>query len=207
MSQASDAASSAKTPSQSGPVTVAELAEVELASELSGAAARLKLRDTIGGAQALVITTAGADGLLRSRPLTLLQLDDDARLWFFVDCRSDWVAELAEGSAVNASISDERSASWISIAGRASVVRDPARNDRLWNGWAAKHFATPADTELALLCIDAETVDTWNGQGSAVSRLVGLAKRALTGGTGAIPQQHESMLVSPAGDDAPFVPE
>ena len=72
----------------------------------ASAEARSELRDWLEGSRLVSFTTAGSDGLLRSRPLTLLEMDDDARLWFFVSITTPWVTELEPASPANATLID-----------------------------------------------------------------------------------------------------
>ena len=149
---------------------------------LDGKDARRRLRELLARTKVIFVTTLGPDSLIRSRPMTLLELDDDARLWSFVDSRAAWVRELqGNPGQVNASASDEATSTMISIAGPASIVRDGIRAERLWNSGASAFFNGPCDLSLRLLCIESHIVEYWDRPGGTLGRMLATAKAAITG--------------------------
>ncbi len=163
---------------------VAETIASENSSEehLDGEDARRRLRQLFTRTKIIFVTTVGPDSLIRSRPITLLELDDDARLWAFVDSRVAWVRELQNNPGqVNATATDEATSTMISIAGSATIVRDGVRAERLWNSAASAFFNGPSDLSLRLLCIDSQIVEYWDRPGGPLRHLLASAKAAITG--------------------------
>lgn len=138
---------------------------------------REQLRELLEGCRLVALTTAASDGLLRSRPVILLEMDAEARLWFFVSASSDWVADLEPAVPANVTVAvttADDSGLWVSVSGRISVVTDPARVEQLWTSAAEAFFIGPLDPDLRLICQAADSADYWDTKG--VSRYIEMAK-------------------------------
>ncbi len=150
--------------------------------DLEGVEARLRLRELLLGTRVIVVTSPADDGHLHSRPLALMELDDDARLWAFVDIRSDWVRQLSENpKTVNVTVSDEPMDKWICVSGFATIVSDAVRAERLWRGNLNELFVGHDDPSLRLLCVTSDVVEFWLARGGSFRRMIASAKSALTG--------------------------
>jgi general stress protein 26 len=128
-----------------------------------GRAATTKLIELFTDVSSTVLTAQNGDGGLRSRPMTLLEIDSDARLWFFVDPGADWVRDLPTAPIVNVTVSDEVEARWISACGIASILHNPERARELWVPSAEAFFAGPDDERLTLLYVTVMDADFWDG--------------------------------------------
>ena len=150
-----------------------------------------RLAELVGEAQIAMLTTAEANGLLRSRPLVTLQLDSDGRLWFFVSLTSPKVDEISRHRQVNLSYSDPDKQDYVSISGAAQIVRDREKMRTLWTPWVEPYFPGGLeDPNLALLCVQVDQAEYWNAPESNVQRLYGFAKAIATGDTSAL-GEHE----------------
>lgn len=121
------------------------------------------LGEKIHGIRVAMLTTMDPDGVLRSRPMEAPQTDFDGRLWFFTDSQSGKVASIKNDQHVNlayASLDDNR---YVSVAGRARLVRDRERMKELWtpmlHAWFPKGLEDP---ELSLICVDVESTEYWD---------------------------------------------
>jgi general stress protein 26 len=139
-----------------------------------------KVRDLIQDEKIAMLTTVGADGGLVSRPMGVQAVDFDGDLWFFAAEDSHKVAEIMHDSAANAAFSG--SSSWVSLSGRASVVRDREKIRELWNAVADAWFPDGPDTpEVVLVRLHAETAEYWDSPGGRVATLFSLVKAKVTG--------------------------
>ena len=84
-----------------------------------------KVAELIKDARIAMLTTVSADGSLVSRPMGVQDVDFDGDLWFFAEEGSHKVHEVEGGSPANAAFAD--STAWVSVSGRAEVVRDRAK--------------------------------------------------------------------------------
>lgn len=131
----------------------------------------------IKGTRFATVTTRAANGDLVSRPLAVLQREFDGTVWFFTPDPSPKTAEIAADPHVNVAFVDGPSV--VSLAGIASVDRDPARIDEFWNPWAESWFEGGRDDpSVALLRVDATSAEYWHVDKPGVVRA--LAKGVVT---------------------------
>lgn len=133
----------------------------------------------VEGMSVAMLTSAARDGGLVSRPMAPLEMDTEGALWFFTDARTEAAEQLG---AVNLSFSDEAQAIYVSIAGRASVVRDREQIARLWTPLARPWFPDGPNAEhLVLLKVEPDVVDYWDAPHSKMVRLVAMAASMMAG--------------------------
>src|SRR5689334_18500480 len=110
-----------------------------------------KLRDLTSGIHVAMLTTVDEDGTLRSRPMGTQDIDDDGCLWFFTETAAAKVGDVQQEHEVNVAYSHP-SDRWISVSGTATLVRDAARQRKLWNPFVQAWFpGGPEDPSVALL--------------------------------------------------------
>lgn len=142
-----------------------------------------KLCELIKDIDFAMLTTVVEDGALHSRPMATQQIDADrAELWFFTAIDSPKVAEIYHERQVGVSYASPAKQSYVSVAGRAYVVRDTEKAQELWTPAAKIWFPQGVnDPHLALLRVVMESAQFWDSSSSKVVQLFGLAKLMLTG--------------------------
>lgn len=137
------------------------------------------IHDIMRGARFATVTTRGEGGALFSRPLAVLDHDFEGKVWFFTPDPSPKTAEIAADPHVNVAYGD--GASHVSLSGIATVTRDAALIDRLWNPWAEAWFEDGRDDpSVALLEVTADTIEFWHIDKPAVIRAIEVAKALIT---------------------------
>ncbi len=141
-----------------------------------------ELRKLVDRMKVGMLTTLDGDKL-RSRPLHTREFDADGNLWFFVSASSPKVAELDfDHGEVNLSYADPSKYDFVSISGRAMLVRDRVKMESLWTKMIEVWFPQGIkDPDLALLQVKVESAEYWESPGSAVVRLLAVTKALLTG--------------------------
>jgi general stress protein 26 len=94
----------------------------------------------------------------------MVVLDDmaDDALWFFTEASCQKVDDVHGHHAVNVSYSDSRSGKFVSVSGRARVIRDRAQIRLLWSNRLKPWFPNGAeDPELALLRVEVFEAELW----------------------------------------------
>jgi general stress protein 26 len=147
------------------------------------AEAREKLFAMIKDMPVAMLTTVDEDGSLRARPMGSCQPEGfDGTLWFFTRAASHKVLELQETDVVNVAYASPGKQTYISLSGRARLVRDWRRAHALWSPsykmWIPDGLEDP---DLVLLRVDIEQAEYWDVPSSTMRHLLGLAKSALTG--------------------------
>jgi general stress protein 26 len=129
-----------------------------------------------------MFTTRDQSGLLSSRPLTQQQVDEFGQLWFFTSDKMPFTHELAANPQVNVSFSDVKESLYVSISGRAELLKDRVKAQELWNPMVKAWFPGGLDDpDLALIKVTIEAAETWDTHSSRMTQLYAMAKAALTG--------------------------
>jgi general stress protein 26 len=144
---------------------------------------REHLRELMKEIDIAMFTTIGQRGFPVSRPLSTQRTEFDGEvLWFFVRANSPKVAEIARNPRVNVAYASKDHNAYLSVAGRASLVRNRMKIRDLWHDalkiWFRKGLDDP---ELALIRVRVNTIEYWEGPSTAVGRIVGMVTAAVTG--------------------------
>lgn len=141
-----------------------------------------KLREMIQDIRLAMLTTIEDDGSLRSRPMAAQQTEEDVDLWFFSYGGSPKAQEVRRDDRVNVSFAANDENRWISVSGRAKIVRDQAKMDELWKpilkAWFPKGLDEP---DLALIKVEVEQAEYWDSSSSKMVQVVGFVKAVVTG--------------------------
>ena len=139
------------------------------------------LAQLIRGIKTAMLTTVCADGSLRSRPMATLDTEFDGVLWFFTHADAPKVDEVQQERQINVSYADADHQRFVSVSGRAALVRDREKITELWNpiykAWFPKGLDDP---QIALLRVDAEKAEYWEAQSGAMVQLMSLVKGMVT---------------------------
>lgn len=140
-----------------------------------------KVKDLISDIRFAMITNIDrTQGRLVSRPMTVQQVEDDGTVWFFADDTSPKADQLEVDPTVNVAFTS--SDTWVSIAGRATIVEDKAKIHELWNKGVEAWFPDGPDSpEVSLLRIDPDSAEYWETPGGRVSTALAFAKSKITG--------------------------
>jgi general stress protein 26 len=138
-------------------------AKAEKAAEKGGDAR--KLRKLVKGARVAMLTTCAPDGALRSRPMAAVKAPFDGDLWFFTRAATSKTQEIRDNDHVNVTFADAGDDRYLSVSGRASVVRDAARIEELWSKRLRAWFPDgKKDPDLALLRVRIERAEYWDSK-------------------------------------------
>jgi general stress protein 26 len=128
-----------------------------------------------------MLTTQFAGGL-RARPIET-RPDRDADLIFFVtDVHSAKEDEIEAAPDVGLVIFDPTDKAYLSITGRARVMRDAAKMKAVWRKTDELWWpGGPTDPNVCLMRIEPLTAELWDGPASAAVAAFEFAKARLTG--------------------------
>ncbi len=158
------------------------LEEFRQAPTAQEAAMVAKLGEMIKNIKVAMLTTRKSDGSIHSCPMMTQGKQFDRILWFFTAAHSAKGSEIAEDQEVNLSYADPSGNRYVSVSGRAKLVRDRAKAQELWTpavkAWFPKGLDDP---ELALLQISVERAEYWDAPSTSAVTLFQLAKSLLTG--------------------------
>ncbi len=128
-----------------------------------------------------MMTTVDESGHLVSRPMALAQADDDHQLWFITNVDSEKVDDVVGTGEINLAFLADKT--WISVSGHAFLTQDPAKKQEIWELGAKAYFSGgPEDPQAALIRVDPQTAQFWEGPGT-VAALVKMTTAAFSEGS------------------------
>jgi general stress protein 26 len=155
------------------------------------------IHDIISSERICMLVTMNGEGRLHAHPMTTQAAEYDGTSWFVAKSTSETVRDIQSRPSVNVSYSGK--SSWLSIAGTASVVDDPAKKAELWNTFTEAWFpGGKDDPAVVVVRVSGESAEYWDGPGRAAT-VISLVKARLTGGTPDSGESGAVDLTKPAG--------
>ncbi len=128
-----------------------------------------------------MLVTRRDDGGLRSRPMAIAEARVDGVIYFSTAIDSPKIEELASDSRVNVAL--QSGSRFVSITGRARVVRDRALIERLWSeAWRVWFPGGKDDPTLCLIAVEPEEAEYWDQSGAkGIKSMFQMAKAYVSG--------------------------
>ncbi|MDQ6788347.1 MAG: pyridoxamine 5'-phosphate oxidase family protein [Acidobacteriota bacterium] len=141
-----------------------------------------KLNNLIEDIDFAMLTTVDTDGVLRSRPMSTQEAEFDGTLWFFTSDKTHKAEEIEKDNRVNASYAAPDDNVYVSVSGAASISRDRAKMEQLWNPILKAWFPDGLDTPgICLLKVTVEQAEYWDSPSSTIVQIAGFIKALVTG--------------------------
>ncbi len=141
-----------------------------------------KLDKMIRHIRIAMLTTIDEAGKLHSCPMATIKREFDGKLYFFTKADSEKAENLNQTPKVGVSYADENSQNYVSLNGHAKVLFDRQKMQELWNPLVEVWFPDGLDDpQLALLEIEIEQAEYWDGVSNRIVQLFEMARAALSG--------------------------
>jgi general stress protein 26 len=142
-----------------------------------------KLRDLVKDIDFCMLTTIDASGDLHSRPMSSNgEIDQSGNIWFFTNVSSLKVNEVTNAPKVNVSFADVKNQHYVSISGKATLVRDRQTIEELWKPEFKMWFPKgKEDPEIALLRISLEKAEYRDSPSSTIGYALSFVSALVTG--------------------------
>ena len=129
----------------------------------------------------VAMLTTDDQGLLRSRPMATVKRDFEGELWFFTRMSTHNPREIGGGERVSLSYAEPLRQTYVSVSGRARLVRDKDKADEMWTPDLRRWFPNGTeDEDIALLCVSVDEAEYWDTMSAAMMLAYGLAKTVTT---------------------------
>jgi general stress protein 26 len=140
-----------------------------------------KIRELTHGIDFCMLTTIDG-GYLRSRPMSTQVFEFDGDLWFFTSDNTHKIGEIDKDNRVCAAYSNPDDNTYLSVSGRAEVVKDRAKMEELWSPVLKAWFPEGLDDpHICLLKVPVEQAEYWDAPSSKLVQLFGMVKAIATG--------------------------
>ena len=149
---------------------------------VSGAEGIAKIKELTADMHIAMLTTVAEDGSLHARPMATESADFDGTLWFITRIESGKVEEIRDDSHVLVSYEQPKDGMYLSLQGRAGIVKDRATIKAHWykgaDGWFKDGSDDPA---AALIQVKVTGGEYWQQSSSGLVRLGKLALGSVIG--------------------------
>lgn len=153
-----------------------------------------KVGELIKGIKFAMLTTINSEGHLHTRPMMTLENEFDGILWFFAGKSSPLAEDLRTHTEVNLAYTQTHGLTYVSVAGKATLVDDKVRARKLWKPTCKTWFTEGVDDpNLMLVKVEAHSAQYWDSP-SSVGHFLELAKSLLTGST-YVGESHEKVTL------------
>jgi len=140
-----------------------------------------KLSSLIKGIDICMLTTNDG-GVLRSRPMSTQDFEFNGDLWFFTDQETHKTEEIERDNRVNVSYAASTKATFVSVSGTASLVKDQQKINELWRPSHKVWFPKGKDDpNLLLLKVEVEQAEYWDLSSGALIHIYSFLKSMITG--------------------------
>jgi general stress protein 26 len=142
-----------------------------------------KLRELVKDIDFCMLSTLDENGDLHSRPMSSNgDIDPDGDIWFFTGLSSHKVSEVESSPKVNVSFADPDNQHYVSVSGKAQLVRDRKKIEELWKPEFKMWFPEGKDDpEIALLKISVEKAEYWDSPSSTIGYALSFVSSLVTG--------------------------
>jgi general stress protein 26 len=131
---------------------------------------------------AMLTTVDDTDGTLRSRPMVTQDAEFDGILWFFTSSVSATAGEVQHERDVNVSYADHGKMRYVSVSGKALLIRDRKKMEEFWSPALKAWFPDGLETkDIALLQVKPVKAEYWDSPSGKFVQLVGLVKAIASG--------------------------
>ncbi len=142
----------------------------------------------------IAMLTTDDGGSLRARPMAASQKEFGGTLWFFTHASAHKVDEIETEHRVGVTYADPGAQNYVSLSGRASLVRDQAVIDAHWADILTTWFPKGKDdADTAILRVDVTQAEYWDAPNATWVHAYGYVKAKVTG---AAPEAGENEKVS-----------
>ncbi len=115
-------------------------------------------------------------GIIRSRPMHMVQKNFSGKLWFFTDLSAAKSDEIANMHEVGLSYEDTHKQRYVSLSGTARTIRDKALVEQFWNSMVGAWFPNGKDdSNIGFIEVTAHQAEVWDATTGRVRQLFKIA--------------------------------
>jgi general stress protein 26 len=119
-----------------------------------------------------------------TRPMSTRMVDEQGNIWFFSRMDSFKNENILEDNRVQLLYAKPGDSEFLSVYGRASIIKDREKSDELWTVFAKTWFQEGKDDpELSLIKVVPESAHYWDTKHGKMVSLLKIAASVITGKT------------------------
>lgn len=141
-----------------------------------------KIKELAKKADTCLFTTSLTRLPLTTRPMSTRDVDENGCIWFFSRRDSNKNNEITQDNRVQLFYANFSNAEYLSIYGKATIIKDVDKAKELWSAFAKTWFNKGYDDpELTLIKIEPQEGYYWDTKDGKVISLLKIVAGAITG--------------------------
>lgn len=154
-------------------------------ADLIGGEAVEKLRELVGKTHTCFLCTAIQTGRrIETRPMAIQEIDETGHLWFLSASDSTQNAQIQRDPAVQLMLQGSAHSDFLTLYGRATISRDRARIEALWNPLLKTWFTGGIDDpRITVIRVAPQDGYYWDTKHNRVIAFAKIIAGAVTGKT------------------------
>ena len=143
-----------------------------------------KIRELVNNNRICLFCTHLEEQPFETRPMSVLDVDDEGNLWFLSDKNSNKNQEIKQDDAVQLLFANSSNSEYMSIYGKADVFYDRSKVEELWNPIAKAWFTEGKDDpRISIIRVNAEQGYYWDTQNGKMVDFIKMLAGAVIGKT------------------------
>jgi len=143
-----------------------------------------KFQDLVKHEPICLFTTSLTQIPLRTRPMSVQKVCDQGNFWFISSSESDKNDEISNDPNVQLFFSNTSNYEFLTVNGKASITRDRAKIDELWNDIAKAWFPEGKDDpRVTIIKVTPEEGFYWDTKDGKLVSMIKILASAATGKT------------------------
>ncbi|HNP21712.1 MAG TPA: pyridoxamine 5'-phosphate oxidase family protein [Panacibacter sp.] len=141
-----------------------------------------KMKELVSSAGICMFATALKERPLSARPMSTEEVDEEGNLWFLSRDSSRKNAQISKDNEVQLFYSNKDKAEFLSVYGKASIIKDKDKAKQLWTPIAKNWFEQGVDDpELTILKVTPHEVYYWDTQHGRMIAMLKMLQGAFSG--------------------------
>jgi general stress protein 26 len=141
-----------------------------------------KIKEIAEDVDICLFTTNLTEIPLSTRPMSTQKVEEDGTMWFFSEKDSEKNLHIKKDSRVQLFYASRNSSEFLSIYGKASIIKDDNKARELWSPMVKTWFQEgPEDPNLTLIKVIPEDGYYWDTKDGKVVSMLKIAAGAITG--------------------------
>lgn len=133
----------------------------------------IKFWEKIKDVRVCMLTTFDC-GIIRARPMTIIQREFDGSIWLMADETSATVSEIKKEGIVNLSFVDKENDLYASISGHAKINAQPEKIEEFENFMTKAWFSNSQTGDPLLIEVVVEFGEFWESNKSTIGKIIEL---------------------------------
>lgn len=141
-----------------------------------------KLQSLVNAINTCMFYTNIQTGIHNTRPMAVIEVDNNGTLWFFTDIQSNKVKDIEKDSSVHLVFAHPGKDSYIDLRGRASIEQDRKSIEDKWTPIIKAWFPEGvSDPNLCLIKVKTDEAHYWDSENTKMVEMLKLVASVVTG--------------------------